>query len=396
MVVSTPVQVYLFICFRAYLRRQISDVGIRASLILISAIFIALMFLPIVWRAYDGLYGDWRYPRGVLTILTASLIWWIGSLGCAVLLLAYGWVQRLSPPDRRTAPLNAGRREFLCTGIGMAAAAPFMVSGYAVVLERHRFQVEHFSIGVTGLSSALSSFTIVQLTDIHVGPFMRPEQLLDYVKAVNRLEPDLIALTGDFIAGAEDEVVPCVEALAGLRSRHGIFACLGNHEIYAGAAAKLTELFAYKGIQMLVNDAATISVGGSRIAVLGIDDLQAGHPDLQRAVSATENNPGELKLLLSHRPEIFHRAAQQGIDLVISGHYHGGQIKLLPQPASLSIARFLTPFAEGVFQIAANAGGTPDDQKVKSLFVGRGIGITGLPIRINCPPQIAHLTLTKA
>jgi predicted MPP superfamily phosphohydrolase len=396
MLVSAPVQFYLFICFRAYLRRQISHVAMRSSLILVSAIFIALMFLPMVWRAYAGLYGDWRYPRGVLAILIASLVWWIGSLGCAGILLAVSCFQRLTSPNRRTAPFDAARRDFLCTGIGMAAAAPFMVSGYAVVLERQRFQVEHFSIGLTGLPSPLSSFRIVQLTDIHVGPFMRPEQLLAYVRAVNRLDPDLIALTGDFIAGAEDEVAPCVEALAGLTSRYGIFACLGNHEIYAGAAARITELFADRGIHMLVNDAATICVGDSRIAILGIDDLRAGSPDLRQALSAVENHAGGVKILLSHRPEIFHRAAQHGIDLVISGHYHGGQVKLLPQPSGLSIARFLTPFAEGVFQIPGMTGGTPDEQKAKSLFVGRGIGITGLPIRINCPPQIAHLTLTKA
>jgi hypothetical protein len=278
----------------------------------------------------------------------------------------------------------------------MAAAAPFVVSGYGVLLERRRFEVEHFSIEITGLPPALSSFTVVQLTDIHVGPFMPAEQLVDYVKAVNGLQPDLIALTGDFIAGADEEVKPCAETLAVLKARYGIFACLGNHDISAGMGAKLTELFAARGIQMLVNDAATVDVGGSRLTVLGIDDLGQGDPDLRRALSAAQKDPGEVKILLSHRPEIFHSAAQEGIDLVVAGHYHGGQIKLFPQPNGLSIARFLTPFAEGVFRFSGSADEAPENRRARSLFVGRGIGITGLPIRINCPPQIAHLTLTKA
>jgi hypothetical protein len=147
---------------------------------------------------------------------------------------------------------------------------------------------------------------------------------------------------------------------------------------------------------MLVNDAATVDVGGSRLTVLGIDDLGQGDPDLRRALSAAQKDPGEVKILLSHRPEIFHSAAQEGIDLVVAGHYHGGQIKLFPQPNGLSIARFLTPFAEGVFRFSGSADEAPENRRARSLFVGRGIGITGLPIRINCPPQIAHLTLTKA
>jgi predicted MPP superfamily phosphohydrolase len=213
---------------------------------------------------------------------------------------------------------------------------------------------------------------------------------------VNRLQPDVIALTGDFVTGNQDEVGPCVATLAGLKARYGVFVCLGNHDIHAGAVASLTRGFAEKGIQTLRNDSSTLRVGDSKIALLGIDDLMRGHPDLPRALAVEQTNPAEVKILLSHRPEIFPAAARSRVDLVLSGHYHGGQVKLLPGPDGLSIARFLTPYAEGLFRLPRAAKITEEDPKAGSLFVGRGVGITGLPIRINCPPQIAHLRLMKA
>jgi hypothetical protein len=101
-----------------------------------------------------------------------------------------------------------------------------------------------------------------------------------------------------------------------------------------------------------------------------------------------------VNVLLSHRPEIFPRAANEGVDLVLSGHYHGGQIKLLPEPQALSIARFMTSYADGFFTLPRSESG--DATRTRStLFVSRGIGVTALPVRVNCPPQIAHLTLRK-
>lgn len=392
--ISIPVQIYLFTVLRAYLRKRIENGNLRRSLLLFSSCFFALPFIPLLWRASFGPYGGQRYPAVLRDLLSASSIWWAGSIGCAIVVFAYNFFPRLIPSrQQKPATVDRERRHFLRKGVGVAATAPFALSGYGVLLERRRFEVEHFDIGVSGLSSDLSQLTIAQLTDIHLGPFMPPEELARYVEAVNRLKPDLIALTGDFITSSRSEVAPCVETLAGLEARYGIFACLGNHDTFSGAAGKLTELLVEKGIQMLRNDAATIDVGNSKIAVLGVDDLVVGRPDFQRAKALAQ--PAEVNILLSHRPEIFPTAAKEGMDLVLSGHYHGGQIKLLPEPDSLSIARFLTPYVEGLFQLprpSESAG----ERKLGNLFVGRGVGITAVPIRINCPPQIAHLTLKKA
>ena len=394
LLISAPVQIYLFTVLRSYLRKRVENGNLRRMLLLFSGFFFALPFIPLLWRAYFGPYGKQRHPWLLPDLLSASSIWWAGSIGCAIVVFAYNFFPRFILSLRRTpAPVDHARRDFLRKGVGVAATAPFVLSGYGVLLERRRFELEHFAIGVSGLSSDLSQFTIAQLTDIHLGPFMPAEELARYVEAVNRLKPDVIALTGDFITSSRSEVAPCVETLAGLKARYGIFACLGNHDMFSGAASKLTQLLTEKGIQMLRNDAATIDVGNSRIAVLGVDDLVVGRPDFQRAKSLAPT--AEVNILLSHRPEIFPTAAKEGMDLVLSGHYHGGQIKLLPEPDSLSIARFLTPYVEGLFQLPRPPESS-GERKIGSLFVGRGVGITAVPIRINCPPQIAHLTLKNS
>lgn len=398
LLVSMPIQIYLFSVLRAHVKKRVENIKLQSALLWFSGCSFVLPFVPLAWRVAFGPYGKQEYPFLLRGLLSASSIWWAGSIGCVAILLFYNFFRRFflfSDRQPAAATVDSDRRAFLRQGVGVAATAPFMLSGYGVLIGRHRFRLEHFDIRVSGLSPALSQLTIAQLTDIHLGPFMPPEELARYVEAVNQLKPDLIALTGDFITSSRSEVVPCVETLAALKARYGIFACLGNHDTFAGAANKLTTALTDKGIRVLRNDSATVEVGNTRVALLGIDDLVLGQPDLRRAISITEEKPGEVNILLSHRPEIFPAAVREGMDLVLSGHYHGGQIKLLPDPRGLSIARLLTPYAEGLFQLPRSAGIVTEDPKVGNLFVGRGVGITALPIRINCPPQIAHLTLKK-
>lgn len=393
--VSLPLQLYLFGQLRRCLNERVKNARVLRWLTFFLGSGFVFMHLPLAWRVFLGMYAVQPYSESVKGFFIASSIWVVGSVGSALILLAYNLFRRFiplssQPVDNEPDP---GRRQFLTKGVGLAAAAPFMVSGYGTLLGRRRFEVDHLDIRLGDLSSDIAHLTLVQLTDIHVGPFMSAEELAEYVEAANRLKPDLIALTGDFVTGSESEVEPCVTTLAGLKARHGVFACVGNHDIYARAADKLASLFAEKGIQTLRNDAVTLQVGGSKVSMLGIDDLRTGRPDLSRALKTADRNPGEVKIMLSHRPEIFPKAAKGGVDLVLSGHYHGGQVKLSQSAEGLSIARLLTPYAEGLFQLPRQQSWAG---KSAHLFVSRGVGITGLPIRINCPPQIAHLTLRKA
>jgi predicted MPP superfamily phosphohydrolase len=393
-------QCYLFIRLRDVVIARVQDRAKRRLFYGLIASFFSLMALifPIA-HYFAALYPYEPYSLALRVVYAVCAIWGFGSAGFAALLLGCEVYRRIFPvrSTQHAAEPNLQRRKFMKTSLSVAAAAPFIISGYGVLLGRRRFQVEHFDLPVQGLSSALSALSIVQLTDIHVGPFMPEDELGAYVETVNRLQPDLIALTGDFVSSGIDEVPPCVNTLAGLKARYGIFACLGNHDVYARAENELTRLFAEKNIHVLRNQGASIPVGNTELSVLGIDDMRYGaSPNLSHAIEAFQEDPGEVRLLLSHRPEVFPEAAGKGLDIVLAGHYHGGQVKLAPDPKSLSVARLITPYPEGLFRLPGRSNPSSSTRKDATLFVSRGIGITGLPIRINCPPQIAHLTLKKA
>lgn len=388
-------QVYLFLRFRDYLYGRLQHEGRRKLLCGLVASFFIITIFPVAGHVFFGWDFHERYPMASRVLFTSFAVWAFGSGGCAVIFAGCDFYRRLvgrfSP--RPVAP-DLKRRDFLKRGLGLAASAPFLVSGYGVIRSRHQFQVDHLDLPVNGLSSALSNLSIVHLSDIHSGPFMPGEEVAEYVSAANRLQPDLVALTGDFVTISPEEVYPCVEALAGLKAKYGVYACLGNHDVFAGAEDELTRLFRERGIHVLRNQSTTLRIKNTALNILGIEDILWGDFDLPRALRASQKDPGEFKLLLSHRPEVFPSASRMGIDLVLSGHYHGGQVKLTPYPEGLSIARLITPYADGLFHLSG-ADHSPGRTGAKDslLFVTRGVGITGLPIRINCPPQIAHLTL---
>src|SRR6516225_7023506 len=187
LLISVAPQLYLFRQLRSYLKERVDDVRLKTLSYVLGGFFIVMQF-PAAWRAFFGaslIYPDFQLIRG---FFTAASIWTMGSIGSAAVLLIYNLFQRFYPLSwSPVAPTpDPARREFLRKGVGMAAAAPFMVSGYGTLLARHRFKVDHFTIPVPGLSSQLSNLTVVHLTDIHVGPFMPAEELLEYVEAVNR------------------------------------------------------------------------------------------------------------------------------------------------------------------------------------------------------------------
>jgi len=391
---SALAQIYICRDLKTHLKKGTINAKLGERLIDLLIGFFIVSLLPLLWGAGLRWIGASFSPWLLREFFLLSAVWWMGLIGSGVVLLGcalFRWLMPLATQSARTENVDLGRRDFLCKSVGLAAA-PLAISGYGSLFERHHFEIEHFSIQVSGLPSALSQLTIAHLTDIHVGPFMPAEELARYVDAVNRLRPDLIALTGDFVTGGDDEVAPCVETLAKLKAQYGVFACLGNHDSYAGVADDLAHLLGKNSIATLRNDARTIQVRDTIIEILGIEDLGTGRPNLQRALTANAKNTGGVKVLLSHRPEIFPAAARQDIDLVLSGHY-GGQVKLFSDPQSLSIARFLTPYAEGLYRLPRRS---EKEKKVASLFVSRGVGVSALPIRLNCPPQIAHLTLINA
>jgi predicted MPP superfamily phosphohydrolase len=218
------------------------------------------------------------------------------------------------------------------------------------------------------------------VTDIHAGVFIARQELRRIADQVIALQPDLFVLTGDYISNSMVFLPGCLEEMARVQARYGSFATLGNHENWYGTLQELQAAFRHYGIPLLVNAHQVVRTERGRVAVAGIDDLRSGFPDLETALRGLD--PSLPTLLLSHRPEVFPEAADRGIPLTLSGHYHGGQVKVSLPAGPVSFPHLRTPYPEGLYRIGRSR-----------LYVSRGIGTTFTPVRLNAPAEITLLRL---
>jgi predicted MPP superfamily phosphohydrolase len=234
-----------------------------------------------------------------------------------------------------------------------------------------------------GLPADLDGLRIAQLTDIHFGAFLGSRELARAVGMANEWRPHLAALTGDFITDRGDPLDECLQVLAGLRSSDGVYACCGNHEAYARAEAYCTVRSARLGIHTLRGRSRLLRFGASLLNLAGVDHQR----DRRNYLAGADRllAPGAFNLLLSHNPDVFPVAARQGFPLVLAGHTHGGQLALEAPWISLSLSRFFTPFVGGLYRLGQS-----------QLYVSRGIGTVGVPMRLGVPPEVTLIRLRAA
>lgn len=242
-------------------------------------------------------------------------------------------------------------------------------------------QVKHIRLKLDSFPAELSGFRLVQISDVHIGPSLGREWLSRVVARINELEPDLIAITGDLVDGSVSRLAPEVEPLRHLKSRHGTYFVTGNHEYYSGAASWLDALRRLN-IKPLRNESVAIGERGNNFRLVGVDDWNAfgeGHGrDLPRALA--ERTSGQTTILLAHQPKQIHEAADLGVTLQLSGHTHGGQIF----PFHFFV-RLQQPFVAGLHRV-----------KNTQLYISRGTGFWGPPLRVGAPPEITLLELSPA
>ncbi len=256
-------------------------------------------------------------------------------------------------------------------------AASFSQAARAALAEPYRLTVEHHAIRLRRLPRSLDGLRIVQLSDIHLSPFTGSAQIQHAIETANSLEPDIIALTGDYVSHEREYAAPCAELMGRLRARYGVYAVLGNHDHWTDAPL-ITDLFRAEGIRVLINEGMRFEQKGAAFWLAGVDDTMVGLEDLPLALAGARKD--EMKLLLAHNPVILRRAARAGVDLVLSGHTHGGQV---------------------AWRSERGASGRPRRRLLKGLgsragtqiYVTRGLGTVVLPIRYGCPPEVSHLEL---
>src|SRR5512140_3084070 len=226
-----------------------------------------------------------------------------------------------------------------------------------------------------------AGLNIVQITDIHSGPYVQGPELGWVMDRVTAMDPDVIVLTGDYVNRDPAELYPCLGSLARLKARGGVFAVLGNHDFW-GDEDEVVQALEGIGIQVLRNRGVDVEVRGTRFHLAGVDDWKEKQADLKQA--SRDRSGDQLSILLSHCPQIVNEAADAGYDLVLSGHTHGMQIRL---PIFKQLAR---RFMHNRFDQGHTVHGDTH------LFISRGLGVVTLPWRYKCPPEVTRIHLQKA
>jgi predicted MPP superfamily phosphohydrolase len=285
---------------------------------------------------------------------------------------------------------EVSRRSFLKGALFSAAGLAL----YAGEVERHWIETVRKDIYIGDLPDGLEGITVAQLSDIHLDEFTEPFLLREAIDRINRLHPDVVLLTGDFVSA---EVLPqkltadaawqCGRLLRRLECPHR-YAIFGNHDIFAGRE-QVKEALQSNGITALQNAYLPIERNGGRLWLAGIDDPVYGQPNLEQTIPARiQNQPKEPVVLMCHAPDFVDylrtHPAGQAASLVLSGHTHGGQIRL-PVIGPLHLPPGGQKYIEGLFRFGST-----------QLYVNRGIGSVTLPFRFNCRPEITLLTLRQA
>jgi predicted MPP superfamily phosphohydrolase len=284
--------------------------------------------------------------------------------------------QRWSDQRRRRAATYGEPRSTTTPRLRSFAAGLVQMARRAFA-EPNMLAIERHEIALRRLPRELDGLRVVQLSDIHNGPFTAPGQIERAVEIANSLKPDIVALTGDYVSHEREYAAPCAEILGRLEARCGVYAILGNHDHWTDAAL-ITDLFRAEGIKVLVNEGMRFEHAGASFWLAGVDDTMVGLEDLPLALAGSRAD--EMKLLLAHNPMILRRAARAGVDLVLSGHTHGGQVTWRSEasPSGRPRRRLLRGLGH---------------QGATQIYVSRGLGTVVLPVRYGCLPEVSLLEL---
>jgi predicted MPP superfamily phosphohydrolase len=326
-------------------------------------------------------------PRSVALPIAVVIYTWMGVLLFLFLGSVLGDLVRVGVfvADRvrgLSREVDPQRRALLGRGIALATGVlAASIAGFGIVSARGPIAIKQVKVKLGRLPASMNGLTIAQITDVHIGPTIGRGFIESVVDRVNALSPDVIVITGDLVDGSVEDLREHAAPLARLKAKHGVFFVTGNHEYYSGVDDWLDELRRL-GIRPLRNERVSIEHEGDSIDLAGIDDFSAkggGHgPDLPRALAGRD--PSRELVLLAHQPRAIQEAAKLGVGLQLSGHTHGGQ--LWPWTYLVFLQQ---PYVAGLHRHG-------DSQ----IYVSRGTGYWGPPMRVGAPAEITELTLERA
>ena len=344
-----------------------------------------VVFALLAVMAPATLTGARLFPRASPWLMYGAFSW----LGCILLLFfallasdAVAAIFSLWARFGGGAPLDPEKRLFLARALaGTAATVAATGAAAGLISARQKVEVKQVPLALKKWPRGLDGYSIVQISDIHLGPTIGREFMEDLVTRINALSPDLVAITGDLVDGSVEVLREAAAPLAKLQAKHGVFFVTGNHEYYAGADEWIAHLRTL-GIRVLRNERVRVGDAAGAFDIAGTDDRMAhleGHgEDLGKALGNRDATTPVV--LMAHQPRSFPEAAKLGVDLQLSGHTHGGQI--FPWGMFVQLQQ---GFLAGLFQRGDS-----------TLYVSRGTGYWGPPMRLGAPAEITRLVFKAA
>jgi predicted MPP superfamily phosphohydrolase len=277
------------------------------------------------------------------------------------------------------------RRTFLGGGLAAGAAA---LAGYSALIETDNIRIQRVAISLPRLPEAMDGLTIGLISDLHFYPYTGKREINHAISIVNHLQPDLVCMTGDFVTEGHygDKranaryIEPCSELLTHIRAPLGCYAVLGNHE-YDTHPEFVAQTLRGHGIPVLQNQKMEVQKNGSRIWIAGLDDALHERSDIAATLKGIPS--GETVVLMAHEPDTADESARYPVDLQLSGHSHGGQV-CIPGAGPPLLPPLGRKYPEGLYKVGRMA-----------LYTNRGIGVSGVPFRFDCPPEVTLLELRR-
>ena len=400
-----------------------------------------VILLVVIATLFEGIsLGRGRIIPRASTIAVLTGLWFFSALFAYLAVKTVHGLERVWRWMRKAAPAQAsvpsqpltngslipagaetvadpGRRYFFRAATAAAGAAPFLGAMYGFAAERLNYQVRRVEIPIHNLPPALDGMRIVQISDIHLSSYMPRAEVRRAVDMANNLGADLAVVTGDLITGMGDPIADAVDEIRRLHAPLGIWGCNGNHEIYARVEDEAAYLYAQAGMKLLRHENAQLTFKGGQFNLIGVDYQRERTNRGQRQQTLAQVEPLVRRdmpnILLSHNPNSFNRAAELGIELSLAGHTHGGQIQVEILDHRLSPARFITDYIAGLYQrplfapapmerAAAISRSSPPsiftshNAPMANIYVNRGLGTVGAPVRLGVPPEISLIVLRRA
>ncbi len=329
-----------------------------------------------------------RLARRTNSFFVLSRVWLLASLAAVFsgppLLASFAFVGSLAWLTQSLGEGATGQAALVGSG-GAAIAIGFGSILWGYFVGQRRVEVERVELPMLDLPAALSGVRVAHITDLHIGPQLRAPQLAGFVAQVNELEAEIIVITGDLFDFDPAFIEEGCRELAHLRATFGVFAVLGNHDAYTGAEAVAEGIARYTNIQLLRDGWERIEIDDAELVIAGIEDSGEGWTEREFETPEMERLADEIpteipRLLLIHRPSLFGQASRLGFPVSLAGHTHGGQISFPPPAHHHNISRLISYWTRGLFE---------DETGDCLLYVNRGLGVSGPPVRLNCAREIA-------